>query len=174
MTNNNTPQVLTTEAGQQILDQFLVENDIPCTADCIIEELNTDTCNIGLFNADSISIQLGYEDGRNEGVTFIDGNNNRLYVRMSYLGDDELVGFTRYASQEAYGGASFRVSRYVAGLSGGEDVVFQLGLNIASMVEFGTGGVNDEVQQAQDLVDQIEREFQERFGGGSSGWICPE
>jgi len=161
--NNNTPQVLTTEAGQQILDQFLVENDIPCTADCIIEELNTDTCNIGLFNADSISIQLGYEDGRNEGVTFIDGNNNRLYVRMSYLGDDELIGFIRYASQEEYRSACFRISRYVAGLSGGEDVVFQLGLNIASMVEFGTGGVNDEVQQAQDLVDQIEREFQERF-----------
>ena len=164
MTNNNTPQVLTTEAGQQILDQFLVENDIPCTADCIIEELNTDTCNIGLFNADSISIQLGYEDGRNEGVTFIDGNNNRLYVRMSYLGDDELVGFTRYASQETYGGASFRVSRYVAGLSGGEDVVFQLGLNIASMVEFGTGGVNDAVRQAEELAEQIDREFQERFG----------
>ena len=164
MTNNNTPQVLTTEAGQQILDQFLVENDIPCTADCIIEELNTDTCNIGLFNADSISIQLGYEDGRNEGVTFIDGNNNRLYVRMSYLGDDELVGFTRYASQEEYGGASFRVSRYVAGLSGGEDVVFQIGLNIASMVEFGTGGVNDAVRQAEELAEQIDREFQERFG----------
>ena len=162
--NNNTPQVLTTEAGQQILDQFLVENDIPCTADCIIEELNTDTCNIGLFNANSISILPGYENGRNEGVTFIDENSNRLYVRMSYFGSEELVGFIRYASQEEYGSACFRVSRYVAGLSGGEDVVFRLGLNIASMVEFGTGGVNDEVQQAQDLVDQVEREFRELFG----------
>jgi hypothetical protein len=165
--NNNTPQVLTTEAGQQILDQFLVENDIPCTADCIIEELNTDTCNIGLFNANNISIQPGYEgqmiEGRG-GVTFIDENNNRLYVRMSYFGSEELVGFMRYASQEGYGSACFRVSRYVAGLSGGEDVVFQLGLNIACMVEFGTGGVSDEVQQAQDLADQIEREYQERFG----------
>jgi len=165
--NNNTPQVLTTEAGQQILDQFLVENDIPCTADCIIEELNTDTCNIGLFNANSISILPGYEgemiEGRG-GVTFIDENSNRLYMRMSYFGSEELIGFTRYASQEEYGSACFRISRYVAGLSGGEDVVFQLGLNIASMVEFGTGGVNDEVQQAQDLIDQIEREFQERLG----------
>lgn len=167
MQNNNNPQVLTTEAGQQILDQFLVENGIPCTADCIIEELNTDTCNIGIFNANSISIQPGYEgemiEGRG-GVTFIDENSNRLYVRMSYFGCEEMVGFTKYASQEAYGSASFRVSRYVAGLSGGEDVVFQLGLNIASMVEFGTGGVSDEVQQAQDLANQIEREFQERFG----------
>lgn len=172
--NNNTPQVLTTEAGQQILDQFLVENDIPCTADCIIEELNTDTCNIGLFNADSISIQPGYEDGRNEGVTFIDENSNRLYVRMSYLGDDELVGFTRYASQDEYGSSSFRIRRTAMEQSGGEDAVFQLGLNIASMVEFGTGGVNDEVRQAEELAEQIEQEFQERFGGGSSGWICPE
>ena len=167
MQNNNNPQVLTTEAGQQILDQFLVENDIPCTADCIIEELNTDTCNIGLFNANSISIQPGYEgemiEGRG-GVTFIDENSNRLYVRMSYFGCEEMVGFTKYASQEAYGSASFRVSRYVAGLSGGEDVVFQLGLNIASMVEFGTGGVNDEVQQAEELAEQIDQEFQERFG----------
>jgi hypothetical protein len=164
MTNNNNPQVLTTEAGQQILDQFLGENNIPCTADCIVDELNTDTCNIGLFNANSISVMQGFEDGRSDGVTFIDENSNRLFVRMSYLGEDELVGFTKYASQEEYGSASFRIGRPVMEVSGGEDVVFQLGLNIASMVEFGTGGVNDEVQQAQDLVEQIEREFQERFG----------
>jgi hypothetical protein len=162
MTNTN--PTLNTEAGQQILDQFLVENNIPCTADCIIEELNTDTCNIGLFNANSISIEQGFEDGRSEGVTFIDGNNNRLYVRMSYLGEDELVGFTRYASQEDYGSASFRIGRPVMEVSGGEDVVFQLGLNIASMVEFGTGGVSDEVRQAEELADQLDREFQERFG----------
>ena len=165
--NNNTPQVLTTEAGQQILDQFLVENDIPCTADCIIEELNTDTCNIGLFNADSISIQQGFEgqmiEGRG-GVTFIDGNNNRLYIRMSYFGCEDLVGFTRYASQDEYGSASFRVPRYVAGLSGGEDVVFRIGLSIASMVEFGTGGVNDEVRQAEELAEQIEQEIREGLG----------
>jgi hypothetical protein len=99
-----------------------------------------------------------------QGVEFIDENSNRLLVRMSRFGEDELVGFTRYASQEEYGGASFRIGRPVMEVSGGEDVVFQLGLNIASMVEFGTGGVNDEVQQAQDLVEQIEREFQERFG----------
>lgn len=164
MQNNNTPQVLTTEAGQQILDQFLVENNIPCTADCIIEELNTDTCNIGLFNANSISVLRGLEDGRSDGVTFIDGNNNRLYMRMSYLGEDELVGFTRYASQEDYGSTSFRVQRSVMEQSGGEDAVWQIGLNIASMVEFGTGGVNDEVRQAEELVEQIEQEFQERFG----------
>lgn len=167
MQNNNNPQVLTTEAGQEILNQFLVENDVPCTADCIIEELNTDTCNIGLFNADSISIQQGFEgqmiEGRG-GVTFIDGNNNRLYMRMSYLGSEELVGFTRYASQDEYGSTSFRVSRYVAGLSGGEDVVWQIGLNIASMVEFGTGGVNDEVRQAEELAEQIEREIREGIG----------
>jgi len=167
MTNNNDPQVLTTEAGQQILNQFLGENNIPCTADCIIEELNTDTCNIGLFNADSISIQLGYEDGThhpiwNEGVTFIDGNNNRFYVRMSYFGSEDLVGYKRYASQDWY--LSFRIGRNAIEQSGGEDVVFQIGLNIAAMVEFGTGGVNDEVQQAQDLVDQAEREFRELFG----------
>ena len=60
MQNNNTPQVLTTEAGQEILNQFLVENNIPCTADCIVDELNTDTCNIGLFNASSISIAVSY------------------------------------------------------------------------------------------------------------------
>ncbi len=164
MQNNNTPQVLTTEEGQEILNQFLVENNIPCTADCIIEELNTDTCNIGIFNANSILILPGHEGGRNEGVTFIDGNDNRLYVRMSYLGDDELIGFPRYASQDDYGSTSFRIGRPAMEQSGGEAVVFQLGLNIASIVEFGTGGVNDEVQQAQDLVDQIEQEFQERFG----------
>ena len=162
MTNNNTP--LNTEVGQQILDQFLVDNNIPCTADCIVDELNTDTCNIGLFNANSISIEQGFEDGRGEGVTFIDENDNRLYVRMSYLGEDELVGFTRYASQEDYGSASFRIGRPVMEVSGGEDVVFQLGLNIASMVEFGTGGVSDEVRQAEELADQLDREFQERFG----------
>jgi hypothetical protein len=49
-------------------------------------------------------------------------------------------------------------------VSGGEDVVFQLGLNIASMVEFGTGGVSDEVRQAEELAEQLDREFQERFG----------
>lgn len=165
--NNNNAQVLTTESGQRILDQFLGENSIPCTADCIIEELNTDTCNIGIFNANSISILPGYDgemiEGRG-GVTFIDENSNRLYVRMSYFGCEELVGFTRYASQEAYGSASFRIERTAMEASGGEDVVWQLGLNIASLVEFGTGGVNDEVQQAQDFANQIEREFQERFG----------
>ena len=164
MQNNNNPQVLTTEAGQEILNQFLVENNIPCTADCIIEELNTDTCNIGIFNANSISIEPGFEDGRSDGVTFIDGNGNRLYVRMSYLGEDELVGFTKYASQDEYGSASFRIGRPVMEVSGGEDVVFQLGLNIASVVEFGTGGINDEVRQAEELVEQIEQESQERFG----------
>ena len=164
MQNNNNPQVLTTEAGQQILNQFLVENNIPCTADCIVDELNTDTCNLGLFNANSISVMQGFEDGRNNGVTFIDGNDNRFYIRMSYLGEDELVGFTRYASQEEYGSASFRIGRPEMEMSGGEAVVFRLGLDIASMVEFGTGGVNDEAQQAQDLVEQIEQEFQERFG----------
>ena len=97
-------------------------------------------------------------------VTFIDGNNNRLYVRMSYLGGDELVGFTRYASQDEYGSASFRIGRPVMEVSGGEDVVFQLGLNIASMVEFGTGGINDEVRQAEELVEQIEREIREGLG----------
>ena len=166
MTNNNTPQVLTTEAGQETMNQFLVENNIPCTADCIIEELNTDTCNIGLFNADSISVLQGFEDGRSDGVTFIDGNDNRLYIRMSYLGGDELVGFTRYASQDEYGTASFRVRRSTMEQSGGEDAVWQIGLNIASMVEFGTGGVNDEVRQAEELVEQIEREYQEQFGNG--------
>ena len=163
--NNNTP--LNTEAGQEILNQFLVENNIPCTADCIVDELNDPTCNIGIFNANRISIQQGFEgqmiEGRG-GVTFIDENSNRLYVRMSYFGCEELVGFTRYASQEAYGSASFRIERTAMEASGGEDVVWQLGLNIASLVEFGTGGVNDEVQQAQDFANQIEREFQERFG----------
>ena len=48
--------------------------------------------------------------------------------------------------------------------SGGEDAVWRIGLNIASMVEFGTGGVNDEVRQAEELIEQIEQEFQERFG----------
>lgn len=167
MQNNNTPQVLTTEAGQQILDQFLVENNIPCTADCIIEELNTDTCNIGLFNANSISIQQGFEgqviEGRG-GVTFIDGNDNRLYMRMSYFGSEELVGFTRYASQEDYGSTSFRIGRPVMEASGGEDAVWQIGLNIASMVEFGTGGVNDEVRQAEELAEQIEQEIREMLG----------
>lgn len=167
MQNNNTPQVLTTEAGQQILDQFLVENNIPCTADCIIEELNTDTCNIGLFNANSISIQQGFEgqmiEGRG-GVTFIDMNGNRLYIRMSYFGSEELVGFTRYASQEDYGSTSFRIGRPVMEVSGGEDAVWQIGLNIASMVEFGTGGVNDEVRQAEELAEQIEQEIREMLG----------
>lgn len=165
--NNNTPQVLTTEAGQQILDQFLVENNIPCTADCIIEELNTDTCNIGLFNANSISIQQGFEgqmiEGRG-GVTFIDGNNNRLYIRMSYFGCADLVGFTRYASQDEYGSASFRIQMSAMEQSGGEDAVWQIGLNIASMVEFGTGGINDEVRQAEELAEQIEQEIRERLG----------
>lgn len=164
MQNNNTPQVLTTEAGQEILSQFLVENNIPCTADCIIEELNTDTCNIGLFNANNISVMRGFEDGRSDGVTFIDVNDNRLYIRMSYLGSEDLVGFIRYASQEEYGTSCFRIGRSTMEVSGGEDVVFQLGLNIASMVEFGTGGVNDEVRQAEELVEQVEREFRERFG----------
>ena len=167
MQNNNNPQVLTTEAGQEILNQFLVENNIPCTADCIIEELNTDTCNIGLFNADSISIQQGFEgqmiEGRG-GVTFIDGNNNRLYMRMSYFGSEEVVGFTRYASQEDYGSASFRIGRPAMEQSGGEDAVWQIGLNIASMVEFGTGGVNDEVRQAEELAEQLEQEIREMLG----------
>ena len=163
--NNNTP--LNTEAGQEILNQFLVENNIPCTADCIIEELNTDTCNIGIFNANSISILPGYDgemiEGRG-GVTFIDENSNRLYVRMSYFGCEELVGFTRYASQDEYGSASFRIGRPAMEQSGGEDPVFQIGLNIASMVEFGTGGVNDAVRQAEELADQLEREIREGLG----------
>tara|TARA_Y100000385_G_scaffold266176_1_gene301125 strand:- start:1314 stop:1811 length:498 start_codon:yes stop_codon:yes gene_type:complete len=162
MQNNNNPQVLTTEAGQQTLDQFLVENSIPCTADCIIEELNTDTCNIGLFNANSISIQPGYEgvmiEGR-EGVTFIDENNNRLYMRMSYFGSEELVGFTRYASQDEYGSASFWIRRPAMEQSGGEDAVFQIGLNIASMVEFGTNGINDEYRLAREQAEELEREM---------------
>ena len=159
MTNNNDPQVLTTEAGQQILNQFLGENNIPCTADCIIEELNTDTCNIGLFNASSISIER-----ERDGVAFIDMNDNRLFIRISYFGEDEMIGWTRYASQDEYGSASFRIGRTAMEQSGGEDAVFQIGLNIASMVEFGTGGVNDEVRQAEELVEQIEREYQERLG----------
>jgi hypothetical protein len=163
--NNNTP--LNTEAGQEILNQFLVENNIPCTADCIVDELNDPTCNIGIFNANSISIQQGFEgqmiEGRG-GVTFIDGNNNRLYMRMSYFGCEDLVGFTRYASQEDYGSASFQIGRPAMEQSGGEDAVWQIGLNIASMVEFGTGGVNDAVRQAEELAEQLEREIQERFG----------
>ncbi len=163
--NNNTP--LNTEAGQEILNQFLVENNIPCTADCIVDELNDPTCNIGIFNANSISIQQGFEgqmiEGRG-GVTFIDGNNNRLYMRMSYFGCEDLVGFTRYASQEDYGSASFRIGRPAMEQSGGEDAVWRIGLNIASMVEFGTGGVSDEVRQAEELAEQLDRECQERFG----------
>ena len=156
---------LNSEAGQEILNQFLVENDIPCTADCIIDELNTDTCNIGLFSADSISIQRGDESFLlRDGITFIDANDNRLYIRMSYLGGDELVGFTKYASQDEYGTASFGIRRSAMEQSGGEDAVWQIGLNIASMVEFGTGGVNDEVRQAEELAEQMEREYQERVG----------
>jgi len=159
MQNNNTPQVLTTEAGQQILDQFLVENNIPCTADCIIEELNTDTCNVGIFNASSISIErVNYITWG--GVEFIDGNGNRLLVRMSRLGEDELVGFKRYAADEQYQpGTQFRTNRETMEVSGGEDVVWQIGLNIASIVEFGTNGINDEYRLAREQVEELEREM---------------
>ena len=158
MQNNNTPQALTTEAGQQILDQFLVENSIPCTADCIIEELNTDTCNIGLFNADSISIEtVDYITWR--GVEFIDGNGNRLLVRMSRFGDDELVGFRKYVSQEKYGHCAYRIGRNEMEMSGGEAVVFRLGLEIATLVEFGTNGINDEYRLAREQAEELEREM---------------
>jgi prolyl oligopeptidase PreP (S9A serine peptidase family) len=159
MTNNNNPQVLTTEAGQQILDQFLGENNIPCTADCIIEELNTDTCNLGLFNASSISIVcVDYVTW--QGVEFIDENNNRLLVRMSRFGEDELCSWRRYASEEQFqSGAQFRINRERMEVSGGEEVVWQIGLNIALMVEFGTNGVNDEYRLALEQAEELEREM---------------
>jgi hypothetical protein len=159
MTNNNTPQVLTTEAGQEILNQFLVENNIPCTADCIVDELNTDTCNIGLFNASSISIVcVDYITW--QGVEFIDENDNRLLVRMSRFGEDELCGWRRYASEERFqSGTQFRINRRSMEVSGGEDVVWQIGLNIALMVEFGTNGINDEYRQAREQVEELEREM---------------
>ena len=159
MTNNNTPQVLTTEAGQEILNQFLVENNIPCTADCIVDELNTDTCNIGLFNASSISIVcVDYITW--QGVEFIDENDNRLLVRMSRFGEDELCGWRRYASDEQYQpGTQFRINREGMEVSGGEEVVWQIGLNIALMVEFGTNGINDEYRQAREQVEELEREM---------------
>ena len=159
MQNNNNPQVLTTEAGQQILNQFLVENNIPCTADCIIEELNTDTCNIGLFSASSISIMpVDYITW--QGVEFIDENSNRLLVRMSRFGEDELCGWRRYASEERFqSGTQFRINRRSMEVSGGEDVVWQIGLNIALIVEFGTNGINDEYRQAREQVEELEREM---------------
>jgi len=164
MTSNNNPQVLTTEGGQQILDQFLVENNIPCTADCIVDELNTDTCNVGLFNASSISIErVDYITWA--GVEFIDGNGNRLLVRMSRFGEDELVGFKKYAADEKYQpGTQFRINRRVMEASGGEDVVWQIGLNIATLVECGTGGVNDEVEAAIRLNEQLEQEMEDGVG----------
>ena len=160
MTNNNNPQVLTTEAGQQILDQFLAENNIPCTADCIIEELNTDTCNIGLFNASSISIvPVDYITW--QGVEFIDENDNRLLVRMSRFGEDELCSWRRYASEERFqSGTQFRINRERMEVSGGEEVVWQIGLNIALMVEFGTNGVNDEYRLALEQAEELEREME--------------
>lgn len=159
MTNNNTPQVLTTEAGQQILDQFLGENNIPCTADCIVDELNTDTCNLGVFNASSISIVcVDYITW--QGVEFIDENDNRLLVRMSRFGEDELCSWRRYASEEQYQpGTQFRINRRSMEVSGGEDVVWQIGLNIALIVEFGTNGINDEYRQAREMVEELEREM---------------
>ena len=159
MTNNNNPQVLTTEAGQQILNQFLVENNIPCTADCIVDELNTDTCNIGLFNANSISVMpVDYLTW--QGVEFIDENDNRLLVRMSRFGEDTLVGFRRYASEEQYQqGTQLQINRRSMEVSGGEDVVWQIGLNIALIVEFGTNGINDEYRQAREQMEELEREM---------------
>ena len=44
-------------------------------------------------------------------------------------------------------------------VSGGEDVVWQIGLNIALMVEFGTNGINDEYRQAREQVEELEREM---------------
>lgn len=155
MQNNNNPQVLTTEAGQQILNQFLVENNIPCTADCIVDELNTDTCNLGLFSASSITVErVG------EGVEFTDENGNRFLVRMSRMGDDELAGWKRYAADEQYQpGTQFRINRRSMEVSGGEDVVWQIGLSIALIVEFGTNGINDEYRQAREQVEELEREM---------------
>jgi len=155
MQNNNNAQALTTESGQRILDQFLGENSIPCTADCIVDELNTDTCNVGLFNASSITVErVG------EGVEFTDENGNRLLVRMSRMGDDELAGWRRYASEERFqSGTQFRINRRMMETSGGEEVVWQIGLNIALMVEFGTNGVNDEYRLALEQAEELEREM---------------
>ena len=163
MTNNNNPQVLTTEAGQQILDQFLAENNIPCTADCIVDELNTDTCNLGLFNASSISIVcVDYITW--QGVEFIDENDNRLLVRMSWFGEDTLVGFRRYASEERFQpGPQFEINQERMEVSGGEEVVWQICLNIALMVEFGTNGVNDEYRLALEQAGELEREMGDEY-----------
>ena len=59
---------------------------------------------------------------------------------------------------------SFQIQMSAMEQSGGEDAVWQIGLNIASMVEFGTGGINDEVRQAEELAEQIEQEIRERLG----------
>ena len=155
MENNNNPQGITTEAGQQILDQFLVENNIPCTADCIVDELNTDTCNLGLFNANSITVER-----RGTSIVFTDSNNNQFLVRYSEI--DELMGWKRYAADDDFRNfAEMRISRRDMEVSGGEDVVWQIGLNLALVVEFGTNGINDEVAASTAEVERLEQEMGE-------------
>ena len=79
---------------------------------------------------------------------------------MSRFGEDTLVGFRRYASEEQYQqGTQLQINRRSMEVSGGEDVVWQIGLNIALIVEFGTNGINDEYRQAREQVEELEREM---------------
>jgi len=151
MENNNTN--LNTEAGQEILDQFLTENNIPCTADCIVDELNDPTCNVGIFNAGDITVKSDFF-----GLDFIDNNGNVFRIRVPQY-NEELIGWKKYVTDEKFKNTCMTIRREAMEKSGGEDVVWQIGLNIATLVEFGTNGINDEYRQAREQVEELEREM---------------
>lgn len=158
MIHNNTSNITSTK-GRNIVSEWLVNNNLPITADCIIDELNDPVCNIGLFKASDINVVRMYPDN----LVFIDPNGNCFSIRQNY---GELMGWKKYMTDEKFGYQCMRVRTEAIEKSGGEAAVFEIGLNIASVVEFGTNGVSDEVAQSQREIEELEKELNEKFGNG--------
>lgn len=160
MINNNLTPTVDSQFGKEMLGFFLAENNIPVTPDCIIDELNDPNCNEGLFDANKIHVET---IGRS--LVFIDKNDNRFLIRTSGTSGGDLVGWKKYAADDDYQpGTRMNISRAAMEKSGGEAVVFEIGLNIASIVEFGTNGVNDEVALAIRQCEELDRELDKKFG----------
>lgn len=158
MIHNNTSNITSTK-GRNIVNEWLVNNNLPITVDCIIDELNNPVCNIGLFNAGDINVVRMYPDN----LVFIDPNGNCFSIRYNY---GELSGWMKYMTDEKFQHQCMSVRSKAIEESGGEAAVFEIGLNIASVVEFGTNGVSDEVAAAIRLNEELERELNENFGNG--------
>lgn len=158
MIHNNTSNITSTK-GRNIVSEWLVNNNLPITADCIIDELNDPVCNIGLFKASDINVVRMYPDN----LVFIDPNGNCFSIRQ-YCG--ELMGWKKYMTDDKFGYQCMRVRTEAIEKSGGEAAVFEIGLNVASVVEFGTNGVSDEVAQSQREIEELEKELDEKFGYG--------